>query len=166
MEQHGNADNFAEEVRGACLGMRVGRLHRVVARFYEQALQTVGLTQPQLEILVTLMLAEGPMRPAALAAELMLERSTISRNLALLQKRGWVAVAETSATGRAMSVTISDAGRAALTSTDTVWRRAQAAAAEMLGPDAAPKIDQWLGLDAAGRSSGLERAVAAAKTPR
>jgi DNA-binding MarR family transcriptional regulator len=165
MEQHATADDFAEEVRGACLGMRVGRLHRVVARFYEQALQTVGLTQPQLEILVTLMLAEGPMRPAALAAELMLERSTISRNLALLQKRSWVSVAETSATGRAMSVTISEAGTVALTSTGTVWRRAQADAAEMLGPDAAPKLDEWLGLDSAGRSSGAQTAVTKTTNP-
>ena len=31
--------------------MRVARLHRVVARLYEQALQTAGLTQPQMEVL-------------------------------------------------------------------------------------------------------------------
>jgi DNA-binding MarR family transcriptional regulator len=79
----------------------------------------------------------------------MLERSTISRNLALMQNRGWVAVTETSATGRAMSVTITDAGRTAFTSAGTAWRRAQADAARMLGPDAAPVLDQWLGLDAA-----------------
>jgi hypothetical protein len=47
MEQHTIADDLAAEVRDACLGMRVARLHRVVARLYEQALQTGGLTQPQ-----------------------------------------------------------------------------------------------------------------------
>jgi len=47
-QQHAIADDLAAEVAGACLGMRVARLHRVVARLYEQALQTVGLTQPQM----------------------------------------------------------------------------------------------------------------------
>ena len=156
MEQHTIADDLAAEVRGACLGMRVARLHRVIARCYEQALQTVGLTQPQMEVLTSLISAAGPVRPTALAGRLMLERSTVSRNLALMQKKGWVAVAETSATGRAMSVTITNAGAAAFTSADSAWRRAQADAARMLGPDAAPTLDQWLGSAAATLASGSD----------
>jgi DNA-binding MarR family transcriptional regulator len=152
-QQYAIADDLATEVAGACLGMRVARLHRVVARLYEQALQTAGLTQPQMEVLTSLVSAAGPVRPAALAARLMLERSTISRNLALMQNRGWVSVAQSSATGRTMSVTITDAGIAAFTSADTAWRRAQADAARMLGPDAAATLDQWLGSDAARSAS-------------
>jgi DNA-binding MarR family transcriptional regulator len=148
-QQHAITDDLAAEVAGSCLGMRVARLHRVVARLYEQELHTAGLTQPQMEIFATLIIAEGPVKPAALAARLMLERSTISRNLALMQKRGWVAAAETSATGRAMSVTITDAGTVAFTGAGKAWRRAQADAVRMLGPDAASTLDQWLGLDAA-----------------
>ncbi|HEX4661497.1 MAG TPA: MarR family winged helix-turn-helix transcriptional regulator [Streptosporangiaceae bacterium] len=148
-QQHAITDDLAVEVAGSCLGMRVARLHRVVARLYEQELQTAGLTQPQMEIFASLIIAEVPVKPAALAARLMLERSTISRNLALMQKRGWVAAAETSATGRAMSVTITDVGIAAFTGAGTAWRRAQADAVRMLGPDAASTLDQWLGLDAA-----------------
>jgi DNA-binding MarR family transcriptional regulator len=149
MKQHTITDDLAAEVDGACLGMRVARLHRVVTRIYDHALQTVGLTQPQMEVLTTLIGAAGPVRPAALAGRLMLDRSTINRNLALMQNRGWVAAAETSATGRAMSVTITDAGRAVFTSAVTAWRRAQADAARLLGQDAAPMLDQWLGLDTA-----------------
>jgi DNA-binding MarR family transcriptional regulator len=156
MEQHTIADDLAAEVGGACLGMRVARLHRVVARLYEQALQTVGLTQPQMEVLASLISAAGPVRPAALAAKLMLERSTISRNLALMQNRGWVTVTETSATRRAMSVTITDAGVTAFTSAGTAWRRAQADVTRMLGPDAAPMLDRWLGLDAGTRAGGSD----------
>jgi hypothetical protein len=86
----------------------------------------------------------------------MLERSPVSRNLALMQDRGRVAVAETSATGRAMAVTITDAGLGAFTGASTAWRRAQADAARMLGPDAAPILDQWLGQDAATPASGSD----------
>jgi DNA-binding MarR family transcriptional regulator len=146
MEQGTIADDLAEEVRSACLGMRVTRLHRVVARVYEQELQTAGLSLPQMEILTTLITAAGPVRQAALAAKLMAERSTVSRNLALLQKRGWVTVAEISPTGRAMSVTITEAGVTAFTRASTAWRSAQTTAARILGPDATSVLDQWLDL--------------------
>jgi DNA-binding MarR family transcriptional regulator len=155
-EQHAIARDLAEEVSGACLGMRVARLHRIVARLYEQALQTVGLSLPQMEILAELIGAAGPVRPAALAARLMLERSTVSRNLALMQKRGWVTVVETSPTGRAMSVTIADTGVAAFTSASTAWRHAQTSAATMLGPAAASMLDQWLDLHAETPASGSD----------
>jgi hypothetical protein len=38
IEQHAIADDLAAEVGGDWFGMRVVRLHRVIARFYEQAL--------------------------------------------------------------------------------------------------------------------------------
>jgi DNA-binding MarR family transcriptional regulator len=148
MEQHAIAGELAEEVRDGCLGMRVARLHRVVARVYDQALRAAGLSQPQMEILTMLICTAGPVRPAALAAELMLERSTVSRDLALMQKKGWVTVAETSPTGRAMSVIITDAGVAAFTSASAAWHSAQANALRMLGPAAASTLDQWLDLPA------------------
>jgi DNA-binding MarR family transcriptional regulator len=85
-------------------------------------------------------------RQAALAAKLRAERSTVSRNLALMQKRGWVSVAETSPTGRAMSVTITGTGAAAFTSASTAWRSAQTTAAGILGADAVSVLDQWLDL--------------------
>jgi DNA-binding MarR family transcriptional regulator len=148
MEQRTIADDLAEEVRSACLGMRVTRLHRVVARVYEQELKAGGLSLPQMEILTVLITAAGPVKPAALAVKLMAERSTVSRNLALMQKRGWITVAETSPTGRAMSVTITATGVAAFTSASTAWRSAQTTAARILGPDATSVLDQWLGLRA------------------
>jgi DNA-binding MarR family transcriptional regulator len=146
MEQRTIADDLAEEVRDACLGMRVSRLHRVVARVYEQELQTAGLSLPQMEILTVLITAAGPVKQAALAAKLRAERSTVSRNLALMQTRGWVTVSETSPTGRAMSVTITGSGTAAFTRASTAWRSAQATAAGILGADAISVLDQWLDL--------------------
>jgi DNA-binding MarR family transcriptional regulator len=142
--RHATNRDLAEEVRGACLGMRVARLHRVIARVYDQALQTVGLSLPQMEILTVLISTAGPVRPAALAGRLMLERSTVNRNLALMKERGWVTTAETSPTGRAMSVTITDTGVSAFTSASTAWHSAQTSAAAMLGPTAASTLDQWL----------------------
>ena len=147
MEQVTIADDLAEEVRSACLGMRVSRLHRVVSRVYEQELQTAGLSLPQMEILTVLITAAGPVRQTALAAKLRAERSTVSRNLALMQKKGWVTVAETSPTGRAMSVTITRTGITAFTRASTAWRSAQTTAVRILGADTISVLDQWLDLD-------------------
>jgi hypothetical protein len=86
----------------------------------------------------------------------MLERSTVSRNLALMQKRGWVTIVETSPTGRAMSVTIAAPGVPAFTSASTAWRSAQTSAATMLGPAAASILDQWLDVHAEMPPSGSD----------
>jgi DNA-binding MarR family transcriptional regulator len=90
MEQRTIADDLREDVSSACLDMRVARLHLVVARVYEQERQISGLSLPQMELLTVLITAAGPVRPTALATKLMADRSTVSRNLALMQKRGWV----------------------------------------------------------------------------
>jgi DNA-binding MarR family transcriptional regulator len=113
-----------------------------------RALQTVGRSLPQMEILTVLISATGPVKPAALAGRLMLERSTVSRNLTLMKERGWITAVETSPTGRAMSVTITETGLAAFTSASTAWRSAQTSAAALLGPAAATMLDQWLDLHA------------------
>ena len=52
-------------------------------------------------------------------------------------QRCWVTVAETSPTGLAMSVTVTDIGVAPFTSASTAWRSAQTSAAAILGPAAA-----------------------------
>lgn len=145
MEQPSVAGDLAREVRVGCVGMRVTRLHRVVGRIYEQELRAEGVSLPQMEILADLVTCAGPVRPAALATRLMTERSTLSRNLALMQERGWIAAVETSPTGRAMSVTIAAPGIAVFESASSAWRGAQASVLGMLGPDAAATLDRWLG---------------------
>ena len=135
--------------------MRVARLHRVIARVYDQSLQPAGLSLPQMGILTVLISTAGPVRPAALAGRLMLERSAISRNLAL-KERGWITPARTSPTGRATSVTITGTGVSVFTSASTAWRSAQASASAVLGPAAASTLDQWLGFQAETPASNIE----------
>ncbi len=107
------AEELAQLTQANCLGLRVSRLHRIVARTYDRELQPLELSVPQVEILSELLTADGPLRPATLATTLMVERSTLSRNLALMRDKGWVSPAETSATGRAMSIAITEPGIAA-----------------------------------------------------
>lgn len=127
-----------------CLGMRVGRLHRLVAREFERHLRPIGLSLQQLEVLFTLTACAAPVKPTVIADLLAVERSTMSRNLAVLIDRGWVSSTDTSATGRSLAVAITDPGTAKLAQADQAWRRAQAMLVADLGPDAAPTMDTWL----------------------
>lgn len=139
--QH-RARDLAEEMRDSCLGVRISRLHRLVARRFEHALRPVGLTLPQLEVLAVLML-RGSVKPAALADALAVERSTISRNLSVLEDNGWVALG-TSPSGRAISAAITNEGVDMLAAAKDAWAEAQAHVVDLVGIDVAGTIDSWL----------------------
>jgi DNA-binding transcriptional ArsR family regulator len=83
-----------------CLAIRTRRLHRSVSRVYDAALRPHGLTAPQLALLVAIALTRG-VQPKILSPILDLEKSTLSRNLALLVKHGWI---QANRSGRSQTV--------------------------------------------------------------
>jgi DNA-binding MarR family transcriptional regulator len=139
--QH-RARDLAEKMRDGCLGVRISRLHRLVAREFEHALRPVGLTLPQLEVLAVLML-RGSVKPTVVADALAVERSTISRNLSVMEQKGWVAI-ESLPSGRAASVAITQDGVAVLARAKTAWARAQGDVIVQLGVNTPATIDSWL----------------------
>jgi DNA-binding MarR family transcriptional regulator len=137
-----DARELAQAMRDGCLGVRIGRLHRVVARRFDQALRPMGLSLPQLEVLGILML-RGALKPTAVAEALAVERSTISRNLSLMEQKGWITV-ESSPSGRAMSVTLTEEGVTVLAYARTAWAEAQTHVLDLLGSESPMTIDAWL----------------------
>ena len=119
-------------------------LHRIVARRFDQSLRPLGLTLPQLEALSALTLIGHPVRPGVLADYLAVERSTMSRNLAVLEERGWARTVEWSPTGRSMTFGITGPGTEVLSRAGDAWREAQAAVTALLGADAPGRLDTWL----------------------
>ncbi len=141
--QH-QAESVATAMMRGCLGVRVGRLQRLVSRRFDQSLRPLGLSVSHLEVLSALTLWNGPARPSELAEMLAIERSTMSRNLALMEAKGLIHTSETSATGRTMAVTITDAGSTALVDVRAVWTMVQNDLATLVGGDAAETLDAWL----------------------
>ena len=138
------ATELAVAMQAGCLGVRVGRLQRLVARHFDQKLRPLGLSVPQLEVLSALVLSAAPVKPSDLAGWLSIERSTMSRNLALLEKRGLVKTSETSPTGRSLRVEITAPGTDAIAEADGAWSAAQQAVRDVVGDDAASILDTWL----------------------
>lgn len=73
-----------------CLAARARRLNRALSAIYNERLRDVGISIGQLDMLVTLMYAGATMRPIDLAREMQMERSTVTRNLAKLERLGVV----------------------------------------------------------------------------
>src|SRR5271170_7584973 len=73
-----------------CLALRQATRH--VTQFYDQCLAPAGLRTTQFSILARLRRL-GPVTISALAADLVMDRTTLGRNLQPLEREGLVAVA-------------------------------------------------------------------------
>lgn len=110
-----------------------------------------------MEILSGLTMVGGPVRPAQIADALSIERSTMSRNLSLMESKGLISTTETSASGRSLAVTITEHGSQTLTRAGEAWAEAQGDITSRVGDQAAGLIDTWISeLDGAGAGTASD----------
>lgn len=121
----------AEALAGECLGVRVRILNRAISALYDEALRPHGLRVGQLNLLAAVGKL-GTARPGELCRILRMDKSTLSRDMEILRRRGWVDVAEAD-DARARPLTLTDAGRALLDEALPAWRAAQKRAEALLG---------------------------------
>src|ERR1700761_9638759 len=72
-----------------CLALRQAARH--VTQFYDEFLAPIGLRSTQYSILARLQ-RRGPMTVNALAAEMVMDRTTLARNIQPLQRDGLITV--------------------------------------------------------------------------
>jgi DNA-binding MarR family transcriptional regulator len=104
---------------------------RKVTRFYEERLRPVGLKATQFTLLVAIS-AEAAESISELAEALAMDRTTLSRNLKLMEKRGLIAVAP-EGYRRIRHVEITGEGRRILREAVPIWEDAQEALAGRFG---------------------------------
>ena len=115
----------------ACFNLR--RAARAVTQLYDHTLAPSGLRTTQLTLLVALAKA-GPVPFTRLARALGMDRTTLTRNLAPLERDGFV-TQQPGADRRVKLVQITDAGLAALARAIPLWQKAQQHITTGLGPD-------------------------------
>jgi DNA-binding MarR family transcriptional regulator len=130
---HGDAQQAAQAIATECLALRVRRLDRLLSRIYDTALRPHRVTVAQLGLLTAVRLS-GPVSPSKLGEILDLERSTVSRNVALLLRNGWVSAA-VAQDGRSQLLSITRRGQVLLDEAIPAWRRAQREAEGLLRPE-------------------------------
>lgn len=105
-----------------CLALRQAARH--VTQFYDQYLASSGLRTTQFSILVKLRL-EGPMTINALAKRLVMDRTTLGRNILPLEREGLVAIVPGRTDRRSKELYLTDAGAARLRTARSGWTEAQ-----------------------------------------
>jgi DNA-binding MarR family transcriptional regulator len=105
-----------------CLALRQAARH--VTQFYDQVLAPAGLRTTQFSILAKLK-AMGPMTINALARDLVMDRTTLGRNILPLEREGLIAVAEGRSDRRSKELQVTAAGATRLRAAAKRWAQAQ-----------------------------------------
>jgi DNA-binding MarR family transcriptional regulator len=126
-----SADIPADEVMQRCAANHTRRAARTITRAYDQALQPCGLKVTQFTILVALTKTSFD-SITAMADQLALERSSLSRNLTRLEKQDLV---RRTKDGRSQTIEITDAGREKLEEAYPLWREAQDEVEDVIGEE-------------------------------
>jgi len=106
-----------------CLALRQAARH--VTQLYDQCLAPSGLRSTQYSILARLR-RRGPMTINALAAEMVMDRTTLGRNVRPLQRDGLIAVVAGKADRRSKELRLTPAGLARAREGRKGWDKAQA----------------------------------------
>jgi DNA-binding MarR family transcriptional regulator len=122
---------FTHHVRDHCLCLHVQRAARALARRFDAALRSAGLTQGQFSLLTSLNRAEPP-TIGSVANLLALDRTTLTANLKPLERRGLVKVAVDPHDKRSRRLILTAAGRASLAAAAPIWKREHARVERLL----------------------------------
>ena len=96
-----------------------------MTQFYDQFISPLGLRATQYSILARLH-RKGPMTINALAADLVMDRTTLGRNIRPLQRDGLIAVAPRQADRRRKELRLTGAGEERFQAAQHGWTKAQA----------------------------------------
>ena len=105
-----------------CLAVRQAARH--ITQFYDQLLTPSGLRTTQFSILAKLRRL-GPMTINALAAEMVMDRTTLGRNILPLESDGLIAVEQGSRDRRSKELRVTETGEARFRAGMKGWVQAQ-----------------------------------------
>lgn len=105
-----------------CFAIRQAARH--MTQFYDQFLAPTGLRSTQFSILAKLQ-ARGPLSVNGLAEQMVMDRTTLGRNIQPLEREGLIEVAPSSEDRRAKEIRLSKAGIARLRAAGPAWAEAQ-----------------------------------------
>jgi DNA-binding MarR family transcriptional regulator len=114
----------------ACATLR--KTSRTITRLYDEALKPSGLLATQYMLLVAIQ-KEHPVTISQLAEVMVMDRTTLTRNLKPLEKSGLI-VSGKGEDQRTHVVSLTLKGKTALEKTFPLWRRVQTQVATTLGP--------------------------------
>jgi DNA-binding MarR family transcriptional regulator len=129
---------LAETAQCLCLASR--RAARAITRAFDKELRPHGLRSTQFTVLAVLEL-KGPQTIGVLAAILGADRTTLTRNLALIEDAALIKI-QSGDDARSRIVTIAPKGRRIVYAALPDWRRVQTAMSQSIGAPTADSLRQ------------------------
>jgi DNA-binding MarR family transcriptional regulator len=127
---------LARKIAKDCAGMRIRQVSRLLTRVYDESLRSLGIQESQLSVLVAVaMFGEDGATMGALASKLMMDRTTLTRNVVPLEKGGLLRVARSAGDARARVILLTRTGEHLIESAYPLWEDAQKRVRRALGAD-------------------------------
>lgn len=122
------------DFKPTCSALRFRKAARRVTQIYDQLLEPYGLTITQYGLLGHLRHFDG-ISVGALAEKLVMDPTTLTRNLRPLERQGYVVLTQDDKDRRSRKLCLTDAGRKKHAAARPGWQAAQDRIADVLGPD-------------------------------
>ena len=133
------------EAEQPCVCATLRKATRTVTQLYDDALRPSGLRATQFNILSEICGA-GEATVTELTKCLVMDQTTVTRSLALLEKSGLLRTVP-KADGRLKTVQLTKKGESSLELAKPLWTKAQKTAVKAIGADVwallADELDQW-----------------------
>ena len=123
--------NATDVITCTCANLR--RATRIVTQVYDASLQPTGLRATQFTLLATLA-NRGELPLSRLADVLVMDRTTLTRNLKPLVQKGWIRI-DHGADQRVRQISLTDDGKRVFQDALPYWQQAQTRLVESLGYD-------------------------------
>jgi DNA-binding MarR family transcriptional regulator len=127
-----DAQTLAAHGSAVCTCGRIRRLARRVTQIYDGFLEPHGFTITQFGILAQIR-RQQDLSVGALADQMVMDPTTLTRNLRPLEKRGFIKMVAGADDRRRRTILLTERGRAAFREAVPAWRRAQEHTAAALG---------------------------------
>jgi DNA-binding MarR family transcriptional regulator len=121
-----------------CTCFNLRKAARAVTQYYDDALRPSGLRSTQFSLLSTIKLM-GAVSIGALAEEAVMDRTTLTRNLKLLEQEGLITVASGD-DARVREVALTPAAHEKVAGALRYWKKAQAHMADAMGDDGVRRL--------------------------
>lgn len=119
-----------------CIAGKIRKLDRFITGIYDRELKNTGIRITQAVMLV--LLVRGGRGCSGIGRALLMDKSTVSRNVERMRKNGWVRMTEN------QTVEITQEGLDLVISVKPAWERAQAAVSAILKDDGVDAVDLLL----------------------
>lgn len=141
------------EIAQTCTVVNLRKASRAVTQLYEEVMRPCGLLPTQFTLLVAVRRCE-PVGISTLAEALVMDRTTLTRNLKPLERDGFLVVSPGKDDQRSREVRLTSKGLDQLEQALPLWKEAQRRIREMLGSG---RLERLLGdLAAAVSAAGVK----------